>query len=149
MKKKLNVFWITAIVAALVFELALVGCSNGTTSDDDDNGNSKKLVIENIGISGDVLVILTEEWGPSETTKPAGGTITGVVAGSDVTITLKSVVNGAFSTNNWEGDGEYYIYLHNTLTPSGEPDYAAQNDDNSKIDFSNQITKVDWSKFSK
>jgi uncharacterized repeat protein (TIGR02543 family) len=109
--------------------------------------NIKKLIIKNIGISGNITVILSEEWGPTAN-MPAGGTAENIISGNDVTITLKTVDAGAVSSSNWEGNGEFVIYIFTTLTLGSEPtpDYGAPSHPN-KINFSNQITEVEWSQF--
>ena len=140
------------IIIALVFSLVFYSCDTGNNGNSNGNGNgektdnSKKLVINGIGVSGDVRIILADDVGFSAN-MPAGGIATGIVLGSNVTITLKTLSGSTFTTD-WSGTGNYYVYLWNTLTPGAEqePDYmgAVNKTQGQLFDFSNQITEVNW-----
>ena len=129
----------------LVF--GFTSCDNGNNDVVNDAVHEKKLIIENIGVSGDISIILMDAWGPSGN-RNAGGTATSVVSGSNVTITLKTVENLSISSTNWTGSGNYVVYLFTTLTLGQEtvPNYGAPTHPNF-ISFENQTTTVNWSKF--
>jgi hypothetical protein len=140
---KRNVILAGILGMALVFGLVLAGCNNGTT-DNGSSGGTKSLEITGItGITGSVTVALADEMS-EDASFPAGGTAT--ITGGTATIPLKTVSGQSFTTNNWTGTGDYYIFFWNASSPSGMPErFASDNGD--KISFSGTVTTVEFSKF--
>ncbi|AEF86282.1 putative lipoprotein [Treponema primitia ZAS-2] len=105
--------------------------------------NRNKLTITGIsGISGPVFVVLVDEL-IKDPNVIAGGSAS--ISGGTVTIPLQTI-SGEELTGDWTGTGSYYMYLWNSVEPSGLHDYVTRN---GKINFSTETISVAWSKFVK
>ena len=152
----------TVFIGLLVILLAFgfISCDNndGNGSNVHKNGlndeGGKKLIINEIGVSGDVTIFLGI--GTQEEGSIAWGSSSNVVSGSNVTFNLKNLdmtnISAPFSDDSWNGNGSFFIGLFNRTTQSildefnnggyPPPDYMTD-----VLSFSNETTIINWSQF--
>ena len=136
------------LVFVLAFGIAVVGCDNDPSNENENGtGNGKKLTINGIGFSGNVIVILSNGGGPTDEIV-AYGTASGVTNGGNVTFDLKKIdisnTQNPLTNDGWNGNGSFHIMVYNKTLQQLIEQQPAPDKILSPTSFSGETTTVSW-----